>query len=135
MQAAKGAAYRLARGPRADARFLHSAMRLAALVETRNTHVVIHPHRLGFGVVVHGFESYFAAVTGLYPGTTFTTPDGQQCLVVTTIVTDPQYLTHPFITSTHFKKLPDRSGWSPSPCEANQGIESSGFGAGNFRCA
>jgi hypothetical protein len=48
----------------------------------------------------------------------FKTPDGQQWLVVTTIVTDPQYLTEPFITSTHFKKLPDASGWNPSSCEA-----------------
>jgi hypothetical protein len=48
----------------------------------------------------------------------FKTPDGQQWLVVTTIVTDPQYLTEPFITSTHFKKLPDASGWNPTPCEA-----------------
>jgi hypothetical protein len=48
----------------------------------------------------------------------FKTPDGQQWLVVTTIVTDPQYLTGPFITSTHFKKLPDASGWNPTPCEA-----------------
>lgn len=48
----------------------------------------------------------------------FKTPNGDTWLVVTTIVTDPQYLTGPFITSTHFKKLPDASGWSPTPCEA-----------------
>jgi hypothetical protein len=48
----------------------------------------------------------------------FKTPNGDIWLVVTTIVTDPQYLTEPFITSTHFKKLPDASGWNPTPCEA-----------------
>jgi hypothetical protein len=48
----------------------------------------------------------------------FKTPDGQQWLVVTTIVTDPQYLTEPFITSSHFKRVPDASGWNPTPCEA-----------------
>ncbi len=48
----------------------------------------------------------------------FKTPNGDRWLVVTTIVTDPQYLTGPFITSTHFKKLPDASGWNPTPCEA-----------------
>lgn len=47
----------------------------------------------------------------------FKTPNGDRWLVVTTIVTDPQYLTEPFITSTHFKKLPDASGWNPTPCE------------------
>lgn len=44
--------------------------------------------------------------------------DGSSLLIVTTIVEDPQYLTQPFITSTHFKKLPDASGWNASPCEA-----------------
>lgn len=48
----------------------------------------------------------------------FKTPNGDKWLVITTIVTDPQYLTQPFITSTHFKKLPDASGWNPTPCEA-----------------
>lgn len=46
----------------------------------------------------------------------FKAPNGDQWLVVTTIVTDPTYLSEPFITSSHFKKLPDASGWNPSPC-------------------
>ncbi|HEV3481663.1 MAG TPA: hypothetical protein VGR97_04970 [Candidatus Acidoferrales bacterium] len=46
----------------------------------------------------------------------FKAPNGDQWLVVTTIVTDPKYLAEPFITSSHFKKLPDASGWNPSPC-------------------
>jgi hypothetical protein len=48
----------------------------------------------------------------------FKAPNGDQWLVVTTIVTDPKYLSEPFITSSHFKKLPDASGWNPSPCTA-----------------
>ncbi len=28
------------------------------------------------------------------------------------------YLTQPFLTSTHFKKQPDASGWNPTPCTA-----------------
>lgn len=46
----------------------------------------------------------------------FKAPNGDQWLVVTTIVTDPKYLSEPFITSSHFKKLADNSGWNPSPC-------------------
>jgi hypothetical protein len=42
---------------------------------------------------------------------------GTEWFTVTTIVEDPQYLTQPFITSTHFKKEPDGSKWSPAPCE------------------
>jgi hypothetical protein len=45
-------------------------------------------------------------------------PNGDQWLVVSTEVRDPQYLTMPFITSTHFKKLPDATGWDPQPCTA-----------------
>ena len=44
--------------------------------------------------------------------------NGDSWLVVTTIVDDPQYLQQPFITSTHFKQLPDASGWNPTPCTA-----------------
>ncbi|PWU08736.1 MAG: hypothetical protein C5B51_07440 [Terriglobia bacterium] len=45
-------------------------------------------------------------------------PNGDQWLVVSTEVNDPQYLTMPFITSTHFKKLADAAGWDPQPCSA-----------------
>ena len=45
-------------------------------------------------------------------------PDGLSYLIVTNVVDDPQYLQQPFITSTHFKKQADASGWNPTPCEA-----------------
>lgn len=45
-------------------------------------------------------------------------PDGNSYLIITTIVTDPVYLAQPFITSTHFKKQADSTGWHPTPCEA-----------------
>jgi hypothetical protein len=45
-------------------------------------------------------------------------PNGDTWLVITTEVVDPQYLTTPFITSTHFKKQPDATGWMPEPCSA-----------------
>jgi hypothetical protein len=48
----------------------------------------------------------------------FKEPNGDSWLVVTTIVTDPQYLSQPFITSSHFKKEPDAAKWDPAPCEA-----------------
>lgn len=48
----------------------------------------------------------------------FKEANGDTWLVVTTIVTDPQYLSEPFITSSHFKKQRDASGWNPTPCEA-----------------
>jgi hypothetical protein len=45
-------------------------------------------------------------------------PNGDEWLVVTTIVDDPQYLSQTFITSSNFKKLPDATGWSPTTCSA-----------------
>lgn len=45
-------------------------------------------------------------------------PNGDTWLVVTTVVDDPMYLNQPFITSTHFKKQADASGWNPTPCAA-----------------
>ena len=48
----------------------------------------------------------------------FTEPNGDKWLVVTTIVTDPKYLAQPFVTSTHFKRQADAAGWNPSACEA-----------------
>lgn len=44
--------------------------------------------------------------------------NGDTWLIITTIVEDPSNLLQPFITSTHFKKEPNGSKWSPSPCRA-----------------
>jgi len=46
----------------------------------------------------------------------FAAPNGDEWFTVTTSVDDPKYFTQPFVTSTHFKKEPDGSKWSPSPC-------------------
>jgi hypothetical protein len=62
----------------------------------------------------------------------FKTPEinGDTLLIVTTLVDDPTYLAvkpervspgdqyGPFIRSSQFKKLPDASGWNPTPCSA-----------------
>jgi hypothetical protein len=47
-----------------------------------------------------------------------TAPNKDQWLVVTTEVKDPQYLSTPFTTTTHFKLMADASGWDPQPCSA-----------------
>jgi hypothetical protein len=44
--------------------------------------------------------------------------NGDQLLVVTIVITDPMYLREPFIISSHFKKLPDNTGWKPSECSS-----------------
>ena len=57
-------------------------------------------------------EEYFDRFSDPYGGDTW--------LTVTTVVTDPQYLIEHFITHAHFKKIPDGSGWDPTPCRADQ---------------
>ncbi len=41
---------------------------------------------------------------------------GDEWFTVTTIVEDPEYLTGPFITSSHFKREADDSNFTPMPC-------------------
>ena len=51
----------------------------------------------------------------------FPSPNGDEWLVVTTIVTDPTYLNQPFITSSHFKREAGAgaaapANWNPTAC-------------------
>jgi len=46
-----------------------------------------------------------------------TAPTGEEWFVVTTIVDDPEYLTQPYVTSSHFRRESDDSKWNLSPCE------------------
>jgi hypothetical protein len=48
----------------------------------------------------------------------FAAPNGDEWLVVTTIVSDPTYLNQDFVTSTHFKREPNAAKWAPMPCIA-----------------
>lgn len=50
----------------------------------------------------------------------FTEPNGDDWLVVTTIVTDPMYLIRPYVTTNHFRKIPHLQGWDPTPCRAGE---------------
>jgi hypothetical protein len=47
----------------------------------------------------------------------FPAPNGDEWLVVTTIVSDSKYLTQDFVTSTHFKREPTGTKWAPAPCK------------------
>jgi len=57
-------------------------------------------------------EEYFDTFSDPYTHSTW--------LAVTAVVTDPQYLIEPLITHAHFKKLPDSSGWDPTPCRVDE---------------
>jgi hypothetical protein len=57
-------------------------------------------------------EEYFDRFSDPYTGNSW--------LAVTTVVTDPQYLIEPLITHAHFKKIPDSSGWDPTPCRVDE---------------
>lgn len=51
---------------------------------------------------------------------------GNDYMAVLTVVEDPTYLSGPFVTSTHFKREPDGSKWSPSPCKTDPPRSSAG---------
>ncbi len=42
---------------------------------------------------------------------------GDAWFTVTTVVEDPNYLTGPFVTSTHFRRESDAGNWNPRGCE------------------
>jgi hypothetical protein len=44
--------------------------------------------------------------------------NGDQWLIITTVVDDPQYLAQTFITSSHFKKEANAAKFAPSACSA-----------------
>jgi hypothetical protein len=48
----------------------------------------------------------------------FKDPDGVDWFVVTTVVADPQFLSAPWVTTSHFKREKDGSRWKPTPCSA-----------------
>jgi hypothetical protein len=48
----------------------------------------------------------------------FDETDGSSLMVVTTLTEDPTYLREQHIRSSHYKKLPDATGWNPTPCTA-----------------
>ena len=45
-----------------------------------------------------------------------THPNGDEWLLVVTVIEDPAYLNGPFYTSTHFKREPDDANFNPTPC-------------------
>jgi hypothetical protein len=55
-----------------------------------------------------GVEEYFESFTEA----------GNTWLIVTSVVTDPEYLDQSFVTSSQFKKQADATGWNPTPCLA-----------------
>ena len=46
----------------------------------------------------------------------FAVPNGDEWLMVTTIVDDPRYLTQRYITSSHFRREPEGGRWTPRAC-------------------
>jgi len=48
----------------------------------------------------------------------FQAPNGDEWLMVTSIVEDPAYLTQPLVTSSHFRRESDSGNWNLEPCAA-----------------
>jgi hypothetical protein len=59
-----------------------------------------------------------AVVTEWFDVITAAPPNNATYLVIDTEVYDPLYLTQPFVTSTHFRKLPANAPFNPEACSA-----------------
>lgn len=64
-------------------------------------------------------------------------PDGQAYLSVTMLVDDPTFVAASHLATNLFKKIPDGSGWDPTPCWANDANRREGatfvkFGVNTF---
>jgi len=57
-----------------------------------------------------------AVVTEYYDINTL--PSGDQWMTVTTRVEDPEYFVRHYLTTSDFLKLPNNTGWTPTPCSA-----------------
>lgn len=79
-------------------------------------HLVVHTSNLTPGWLRRNGVPYSDRTTMTEYFDRFAAPNGDEWLVVTTIVEDPVYLNGPFITSSHFRREPDASNWSPSQC-------------------
>jgi hypothetical protein len=69
----------------------------------------------------HGFPYSENAIVNEY----FVRHDdfGDEWFTVTTVIEDPQYLTEPYVTSTHFRREANDDKWNPRPCEIVPPIE------------
>lgn len=88
--------------------------------ENRGGHLRVRTTHLRAGLLRKNGVPYSENATLEEHFDTFTEPNGDTWLVVTSILTDPQYLTQPYATAYPFKKIPDRSGWDPTPCRLDE---------------
>jgi hypothetical protein len=86
----------------------------------RSAHLTVTTTRMRSGYLRRNGVPYSENATLQEYFDRFTEPNGDEWLVVDSILTDPQYLTQPYVTSTAFKKIPDGSGWDPTPCRVDQ---------------
>ena len=45
-------------------------------------------------------------------------PNGDQWMVITALVDDPEYLQEQWVTALHFKKEMSGAKWDPTPCSS-----------------
>jgi hypothetical protein len=74
----------------------------------------LRPGYLRANGVPYSEDAVLTEYFDLHPG-----PRNATWITITTIVNDPKYLGQEFITSTDFRKEPDGSKWSPTPCSSD----------------
>jgi hypothetical protein len=89
----------------------------AAAAPTQDGYLKVMTAQMRAGYLRKNGVPYGTATTVEEYFDSFKEPNGDVWLVVTSIVTDPEYLDQPFMTSSQFKKT-DAAKWSPTPCQA-----------------
>ncbi len=89
----------------------------AAAAPTQDGYLKIMTSQVRPGYLRKNGVPYGAGTTVEEYFDSFKEPNGDVWLVVTSIVTDPEYLDQPLITSSQFKKT-DAAKWNPTPCQA-----------------
>ena len=107
----------------------HGAVVIAAITSCTNTSnptVMIAAGLLAKNAVERGLKRRPWVKSSLAPGSKVVTeyydintlPSGDQWMTVTTKVEDPEYFVRHYLTTSDFLKLPNNTGWAPTPCSA-----------------
>ena len=91
---------------------------LGARVNTRSRSLEVITTNLRSGYLRKNGVPYSDKTTLTEYFERFNEPNGDDHLMVMSIVNDPVYLAIPFVTTSDFRKEADGSKWDPSPCSA-----------------
>ena len=83
-------------------------------------YVVASTSRLTPGYLLKNGVPYSASMTMEEHFYTFSEPNGDEWLVVSAIISDPEFLARDHVTVNQFKRESNGRGWDPTPCRVDK---------------